>query len=79
MTTPADLRVYVNERGVSVPHGSHAIDAVQALFPEMAASIRAGTMRLTDSRGLPTAADAPLVGGAIFRVLPVRAALEDAE
>lgn len=79
MTTPTDLRVYVNERGVSVPHGSLALDAVHALFPELAESIAAGTMRLTDSRGLPIDADTPLVGGAIFRVVPVRERAEATE
>lgn len=79
MNAPADLRVYVNERGVSVPHGSCAVDAVQALFPDLAQAVRDGTMRLTDSRGLPTSADAPLAGGDIFRVLPVRAPVEEPE
>ena len=72
MNVPDEVRVYVNERGVSVPFGSCAIDAVRALFPEQADGIIAGTLRLTDSRGLPIAADTALVGGAIFRVLPVR-------
>lgn len=66
------LRVYVNERGVSVPTGAVALDAVRALFPEQADDINAGRSRVTDSRGLPIAADTPLHGGAIFRVLPVR-------
>lgn len=72
MTLPDALRVYVNERGVSVPPGSVALDAVQALFPEQAADVAAGTARLTDSRGLPTPADTPLTGGTILRVVPVR-------
>lgn len=72
MNGPTDLRVYVNERGVSVPIGSIALDAVRALFPNDVDAITAGTMRLTDSRGLPVAADVPLSGGAIFRVVPVR-------
>lgn len=78
MNMPSDLRVYVNERGVSVPNGSVALDAVRALFPEQAEAIAAGTMRLTDSRGLPVSHELALVGGAIFRVVPVRDRLEDA-
>lgn len=78
MSVPSDVRAYVNERGVSVPHGSLAIDAVRALFPDQAAEILAGTMRLTDSRGLPVASDIPLAGGSIFRVVAVRERLEDA-
>ena len=74
---PSDVRAYVNERGVSVPHGSSAIDAVRALFPDQADAISSGTMRLTDSRGLPVASDIPLVGGSIFRVVPVRERAED--
>jgi hypothetical protein len=64
--------VYVNERGVSVPHGSVAVDAVRALFPELASEVEAGRQRLTDSRGLPVDAQQPLVGGSIYRVVAVR-------
>ena len=72
MSGPESLRVYVNERGVSVPHGSVAIDAVRALFPELAAEVDAGRQRLTDSRGLPVDGSQALVGGSIYRVVPVR-------
>jgi hypothetical protein len=77
MTLPHDLRVYVNGRGVSVPAGAVALDAVRALFPEQAAEVADGTARLTDSRGLPTPFDTPLVGGAILRVVPVRERLAE--
>ena len=73
------LRVYVNERGVSVPTGAVALDAVRALFPEQADEIDAGRSRVTDSRGLPIAADTPLHGGAIFRVLADRGRSEPTE
>lgn len=72
MPVPDSLRVYVNERGVSVPHGSVAVDAVRALFPELAVEVDAGRQRLTDSRGLPADATQALVGGSIYRVVPVR-------
>jgi hypothetical protein len=72
MTGPTAVRVYVNERGVDVPAGSVALDAVRALFPEQADGVTAGALRLTDSRGLPVSSDLPLSGGAIFRVVPVR-------
>lgn len=75
--TPTDVRVFVNERGVSVPVGSPALDAVQALFPDDAAGIAAGRLRLTDSRGLPVEASIPVVGGAIFRVVAVRDRVEE--
>jgi hypothetical protein len=74
----ADVRVYVNERGVSVPAGSTALDAVRALFPDEADRIVEGRQRLTDSRGLPVAADDPLVNGAIYRVVAVRERLDEA-
>ncbi len=72
LSGPDSLRVYVNERGVSVPHGSVAVDAVRALFPELAVEVDAGRQRLTDSRGLPVDAKQALVGGSIYRVVPVR-------
>lgn len=72
------IRAYVNETGVTVPAGSVALDAVRALFPELAAAIHAGQMRLTDSRGLPIDAHDPLVSGAIYRVLPMRERLDTA-
>jgi hypothetical protein len=71
-SVPDSLRVYVNERGVSVPHGSVAVDAVRALFPDLATDVEAGRQRLTDSRGLPVEATQALVGGSIYRVVPVR-------
>jgi hypothetical protein len=70
--TNAEIRVFVNERGVSVPVGSTALDAVRALFPEDAAGIEAGRLRLTDSRGLPIEADTQPPSGAIFRVVAQR-------
>ncbi len=66
------VRVYVNERGVDVPAGATALDAVRAHDAMAAAAVAAGTSRLADSRGLPVEPNAPVHGGAIFRVLPVR-------
>ncbi len=77
MTVPTDVRVYVNERGVSLPPGTTALDAVRALSPEQAAQIAVGHSRLADSRGLPIAADTPLTTGAIFRVVSVRDRVEE--
>lgn len=74
----ADVRVFVNERGVSVPVGATALDAVRQLFPDDADGVSAGRLRLTDSRGLPVTADTPVTGGAIFRVVTARERLEDA-
>lgn len=74
----ADVRVFVNERGVSVPAGATALDAVKALFPGDAEGIEAGRLRLTDSRGLPTAATDMVVAGAIYRVVTARGPIEEA-
>jgi len=77
MTGTDTVRVYVNERGVTVPTGSVALDAVRALFPDQADEVAVGTLRLTDSRGLPVPSDTPLSGGAIFRVVPMRERAEN--
>lgn len=70
---PESVRAYVNERGVSVPRGASALDVVRAFDTAAADAVVAGTQRLTDSRGLPIAIDTPAHGGAIYRLLPVRA------
>ena len=66
------LRVYVDARPVDVPHSAVVIDAIEAMNAELATSVRMGQNRVTDSRGLPISADAPLHGGAILRVVPTR-------
>ena len=70
---PRVVRAYVNERGVSVPFGAVALDAVRALSAELADDVAGGAARLTDSRGLPIDATHPVHGGLILRVLPIRA------
>lgn len=69
---PFEVRVYVNEHGVSVAPGSTALDAVRFFSVEQAAQVAAGSARLTDSRGLPIDASCAVSGGLILRVLPVR-------
>jgi len=76
--SPADVRVFVNERGVTVPAGASALDAVKVNFPEDAEGIAAGRLRLTDSRGLPVSPDTVVTGGSIFRVVAARERLEEA-
>jgi hypothetical protein len=66
------VRVYVNERPVEVDDTSTAIDAVRAWSSETADQVTAGDRALTDSRGLPLAADAPIRVGAIIRVVSGR-------
>lgn len=73
------LRVFINERGVSVDVGATALDAVRALLPEEADAIVAGRRRLTDSRGLPVDATEQPVNGAIYRVVSARSAADAEE
>jgi hypothetical protein len=71
VTTP--VRVYVNGRGLDVPPGSSALDAVRAFDDAVAAQLADGTRALVDSRGLPVAPDTPVHGGAIYRIVSARA------
>jgi hypothetical protein len=68
---------------VTVPPGARALDAVAAydaaFGTDEAVAVREGRRRITDSRGLPCAADAPLVSGSILRVVTARAPLAEAD
>jgi hypothetical protein len=66
------MRVYVNSTGLDLPPGSTALDAVRAWNAVAADEVALGERLIADSRGLQTSPDAPLHGGAIFRVLPAR-------
>jgi hypothetical protein len=73
------MRVYVNSTGLDVPPGSTALDAVRAWNAAAADEVALGDRVIADSRGLQTSPDAPVHGGAIFRVLPVRRRQDGAE
>ena len=66
------IRAYVNGRGVEVPVGASAIDAVRAWDIEAAEQVIAGDRALTDSRGLPLDPSAVLAGGSIIRIVSGR-------
>ena len=70
--TPDTLRVFVNERGLDVPPGATALDAVRARDTHEGERVAAGERQITDRRGLPVAADAPAYGGAIYRTVAAR-------
>jgi hypothetical protein len=72
MTGP--VRVFVNAAALSVPPGSTALDAVRAWRAHEADAVASGASLVTDSRGLPIAADTRVQAGSIFRVIPNRAA-----
>lgn len=76
---PATVRVYVNERPVDVARAAPVRDAVAAFDAEQGARLAAGVVQVTDSRGLPLDPDTPAHGGAIYRLLPVRARAADSD
>ena len=71
------MRVYVNAAPVDAPEGGTALDAIRLFDARAADDVVAGTTLITDSRGLPTSADSPLHGGAIFRLVPARHRVTD--
>lgn len=66
------IRAYVNGRGVDVPAGATAIDAVRAMDSAEADQVLAGARVLTDSRGLPLEPSTVLVAGSIVRIVSGR-------
>ena len=66
------IRAYVNGRGVDVPAGASAIDAVRAWDAAAAEQVVAGERALTDSRGLPLEPSAILTAGSIVRLVSGR-------
>lgn len=67
------VRVYIDGRGVDVPAGATALDAVGVWSADAADALRAGRTTLADSRGLPADPQEPVWGGAIFRLVRARA------
>ena len=66
------IRAYVNGKGVDVPTGASAIDAVRAWYAGAAEQVVAGERALTDSRGLPLEPSAILTAGSIVRLVSGR-------
>ncbi len=66
------VRVFVDGTGLDAPAGGTALDAVAQHSPASADAVRAGTLLVTDSRGLPVPADSALFNGALFRLIPNR-------
>jgi hypothetical protein len=69
----SNVRVFVNGIGYDARAGGTALDAIALHRADDAAAVRAGTLLVTDSRGLPIAADTPLLDGAVLRLVPNRA------
>ena len=74
MTALPTVRAFVNGRGVDVPAGGTALDAVRLADPAEAEQVAQGVRAIADSRGLPLPADAAAYGGAIYRTISARAA-----
>ena len=66
------VRVFVDGRGLDAPAGGTALDAIAVRSPADADAVRDGRLLVTDSRGLPIAADTTLFNGALFRLIPNR-------
>jgi hypothetical protein len=66
---PDTIRVYVNEKGCTLPPGACVRDAIAATLPELLPACDAGEAVVTDGRGLPVALEAPISGGTILRAL----------
>lgn len=73
------IRVYVNGRGVDVPRGATALDALRAADPDAARLVEEGKRALVDSRGLVLSPATILSAGSILRVVSARAAGELAD
>lgn len=69
-----DVRVFINGRGLDVPGEATALAALQAADPGEAAAVKGGERSITDSRGLPVDAAAPVFAGAIYRTVRARSA-----
>lgn len=73
MSEPETLRVFVNGRALSLPRHATILDAVRAYSAGDADAVAAGERAVTDSRGLPVAADTPVAAGTVLRVVASRA------
>jgi hypothetical protein len=64
--------VFVNATGVDVPAGATALDAVRVWSADAASEVTQGARIITDSRGLPLDAQAPMSAGSILRLVAKR-------
>ena len=69
--------VYINAQRVDIPTGATVLDAVRQWSIEAADEVSHGARVVTDSRGLPAPPDAPVYGGAIFRITAARGTAAD--
>ena len=63
------IRAFVNARGVDVPPGTTALEAVRAFSASEADAVARGERIITDSRGLPVGGEVVVQAGSIFRLV----------
>jgi hypothetical protein len=63
------IRVFVNAGPLDLPSGADVAQAVRLFDPALERQIASGTAYVTDGRGIEIDPTAPLVGGAILRVV----------
>ena len=63
------VRIFINERPLTVPAGSTVSRALQLFDAAVASRVAAGTASVTDGRGLPLTAESALTAGAILRIV----------
>lgn len=63
------IRVFVNAGSLDLPSGADVAQAVRLFDPALQEQIASGTAYVTDGRGIEIDPAAPLVGGAILRVV----------
>jgi len=66
------LRVYVNATAIDVSEGATALDCVRVWQSDEADSVEKGRRIITDSRGLPVAAESVAHAGSIYRTVANR-------
>jgi hypothetical protein len=74
-----NFRVFVNASPVDVSAGATALDCVRSWRPDEAEAVVARRRVITDSRGLPIAADSRAQAGSIYRTVTNRSPAPDAE
>ena len=69
--------MFVNAAPVDANEGATALECVRAWRPEEADAVAAGSRLITDSRGLPIAADSRASAGSIYRTVANRGRASD--